>query len=464
MRRVLALAIASLAGAGSAASAATPPGSYTVVLKDSVRHPGAVAVQHSGAYGAQVRFVYRHALKGYAATIPARRLAALRSDPRVVSVSPDVRVAAAGPNSNPIALVGSVGSCVLSTCQSLPVGVDRIDGDRSSARSGDGRGSVDVNVAVLDSGIDSHHPDLNVRGGINCTNGQGFGDALGHGTDVAGVIGARDNRIGVVGIAPGAPLWAVRVLNDNGSGSTSSLLCGIDWVTGSRTDGSPDNDIAVANMSLGGQGVDDGNCGRSGGGGANAAIHLAICNSTAAGVTYVAAAGNHSTDLQDFVPAAFDEVLAVTAMVDYDGRLGGTGSQAYPECAAIYPIPQSADDSAAFFSNFATLAADRDHTIAAPGVCVLSTYSDEAPVGKARGQYALMSGTSTAAPHVSGAVALCIASGGCGGLSPGQIVQKIRSDAAAYSTANPAYGFAGDPIHTPELSRYYGHLARAGLY
>ena len=121
-----------------------------------------------------------------------------------------------------------------------------------------------------------------VAGGRNCTTGARYNDGNGHGTHVAGTIGAKDDANGVVGVAPGARLWAVRVLNNNGSGSWSSVICGIDWVTANA------NTIEVANMSLGGTGSDTG-CN-------DARLHRAICNSVAAGVTYAVAAGNESDD------------------------------------------------------------------------------------------------------------------------------------------------------------------------
>ena len=115
------------------------------------------------------------------------------------------------------------------------------------------------------------------------------------------------------------------------------------------------------------------------------------------------------------------------------------------------------DDSAAFFSNFATLAEDQAHTIAAPGVCIASTYPG--------GLYAVHTGTSFASPLVAGTVALCIASGPCAGLTPRQIIQKIVSDAAAYNNSkkNIGYGFEGDPLR-PISGKYFGYLVRAGLY
>src|SRR3954464_7645938 len=122
---------------------------------------------------------------------------------------------------------------------------------------------------------------------------------------VAGLIGAKDNGFRVVGVAPAVRLSAVRVLNDNGMGTVANIICGIDWVAATRTDADPNNDIAVANMSLGGKASspDDGQCGTTK---KQDPLHQAICRSTAAGVTYVVAAGNESVDMQTHVPAAYD--------------------------------------------------------------------------------------------------------------------------------------------------------------
>jgi subtilisin family serine protease len=324
----------------------------------------------------------------------------------------------------------------------LPTGVDRIDGELSSTVAGNGTGSVDVDVVVLDTGVDSDHPDLNVAGGVNCAPGPGrFDDGNGHGTHVAGTIAAKDDGVGVVGVAPGARIWAARVLNSARFGSFAGIICGIDWATGTRLDEDPTNDVDVANMSLSGGGSDDGECGADSGD----AFHAAICRSVAAGVTFVVAAGNQAIDLQRRVPAAYDEVLTATAVSDFDGKPGGVGA---PTCRT------DEDDTFANFSNFATLKSDRDHTIAAPGVCILSTWKN--------GGYETISGTSMATPHVAGTAALCIA-GGCGS-SPSQVMQKLRRDAQAYNTrTDTGYGFLGDPLR-PVSGKYFGFLLRAGGY
>jgi subtilisin len=336
------------------AGAAAPTSGYIVVLKGSVGSPGAVAAEQAQARGLTVGHVYRHALKGYSATMTAADAQALRADPQVASVTQD----------RPVHLDQQV----------LPTGIDRVDGELSSTVSGDRAGSVDVDVAVIDTGIDPTHPDLNVAGGVNCAPGLGFDDRNGHGSHVAGTIGARDNDLGVVGVAPGARLWAVRVLNPAGSGSFASVICGVDWVTEHAAT------IEVANMSLGGTGTEPGGRGCATGD----AFHDAVCRSVAAGVTYTVAAGNEADDAANHVPAAYDEVITVSALADFDGKPGGLGS---PTCRA------DEDDTLADFSNFGA-----DVDLIAPGVCILSTYK--------RGGYATFSGTSMASPHAGGAAAL----------------------------------------------------------
>jgi subtilisin family serine protease len=190
-------------------------------------------------------------------------------------------------------------------------------------------------------------------------------------------------------------------------------------------------------MSLGGSGTDDGNCGKTNGD----ALHKAICRSVAAGITYVAAAGNSSADLAGFTPAAYNEVLAVTAVADFDGQPGG---------GAAATCRYEVDDSAASFSNFAG-SLDAPHTIAAPGVCIQSTWLG--------GGYNTISGTSMASPHVAGTAALCIGIGACTG-DPSAVIGKLLTDAA---TQPYGYGFAGDPS-SPTAGRYYGFLIHAGGY
>jgi subtilisin len=385
---------------------------FIVVFHDDERDVDGVAAEHARLYGAAVSHRYHSALKGYAATIPLARLDDIERDPRVEFVSEDRPVAA--------------------VAQTLPTGVDRIDGESSSHYFSNTWSGIAV--AVIDTGS-GPHSDLNVVGGKNCSTGTSFADGNGHGTHVAGTIGAKNDSSGVVGVAPGIPIYSVRVLNNAGSGSWSSVVCGIDWVTANASN----LNIKVANMSLGGTGTDDSNCGQTN----NDALHKAICGSVAAGVTYVVAAGNSNTNLAGFVPAAYDEVLAVTAMADFNGQPGG---------GAAATCRSDVDETPADFSNFAAAGtADANHTIAAPGVCILSTWKN--------GGYNTISGTSMASPHVAGTAALCIGTGQCTG-TPSTVINKLRFDA---STQGVDYGFSGDP-HSPIGDRYYGYLIRAGGY
>lgn len=392
------------------------PSQYVVVLRDGF-DPLAIAREHANTHALSVAFVYEYALKGYAARIPAGRLSVLERDPRVLFISEDRPVKA--------------------MVQTLPTGVDRIQGDLSSTQSGDSSGAVSTAVAVIDTGIDTRHRDLNVIGGKNCsTGGKSFTDGNGHGTHVAGTVAAIDNGAGVVGVAPGAPLFAVRVLDDSGSGTTSSVICGIDWVTANAAS----NGIKVVNMSLGGGGSDDENCGNTNGD----AMHKAICGSVAQGLTYIVSAGNSAIDFAKVVPAAYNEVLTVTAIADFNGQPGG---------GAAATCRSGTDDTTADFSNFTTIGStDEGHTIAAPGVCISSTWLNRS--------YNTLSGTSMAAPHIAGLAALCINSGACSGLAPSQIIDKLRSDAAQQPAT---YGFTGDPNASDGI-RYYGYLGYGGDY
>ena len=282
---------------------------------------------------------YGAALKGFAAAIPAGKVGAVRSDPRVAFVARDREVHV--------------------SAQTLPKGVNRVDADLSSVQANNGSGAVNADIAILDSGIYTRHPDLNVAGGKDCSSdGKNtyFSDDNGHGSHVAGTAAAEDNASGVVGVAPGARLWAVKVLKADGFGSWSDIICGIDWVTLKA------GTLEAANMSLGDRitkngTADDGNCGHSN----HDPLHKAICSSVAAGVPYVVAAGNSDRNVADYVPASYDEVITVSALADYNGLPGGGAPRT---CYEGGP-----DDTFARFSNFGT-----DVDVGAPGVCIKSTW------------------------------------------------------------------------------------------
>lgn len=358
--------------------------------------------------------------------------------------------------------------------QMLPNGIARI----GAANPGDTPLDFsDVGVAVIDTGIDLSNPDLNVVGGVDCSSGAGgynagnvrieggqrsiwepaprdaegepvpdfltfdglefeiqtlerphliggrnvratgYDDGNGHGTHVAGIIGARDNGTGVVGVAPNASLYAVRVLGNSGGGSIENLICGLDWVEANA------DVIDVANMSLGARAPvkimdviepcdtdeadyppyiqrtellkDE--------------LHEAVCDVVEAGVTLVVAAGNGWGDAGTVIPAAYPEVITVSSFADFDGLPGGLAVDADPD-PDVNTVSQCADMGGtddAFYSHLNGAPAlgygsfgGETVDIAAPGVCVFSTFPNFG--------FASLTGTSMATPHVTGTVARLI--------------------------------------------------------
>ena len=363
MRRLPAAALACLvtagcfvAGAGpaTAAPAAAAPGRTRPAPLRGVGLPGAVpdryvvvlktaaaggsdsqatldgAVRDARQAGARVYRRYRSAIHGYAAEMDAAQVQAARQDPMVAFVEADRVVTTLGSRST-----GSWGQ-------------DRIDArsglDGQLTTAGDGTG---VTAYVIDTGIRASHQDLGGRvssGYTAISDGNGTDDCNGHGTHVAGTIGSN-----TYGVAPGVQLVAVRVLGCSGSGSSSGVIAGVDWVTAHHAASS------VANLSLGGS--------------AYSALDHAVADSIASGVTYAVAAGNDAADACGTSPARLPEAITVAAST-------------------------SADTSASF-SNYGSCV-----DLYAPGQGITSTVntSDTAT--------ATWSGTSMATPHVSGVAAV----------------------------------------------------------
>jgi hypothetical protein len=385
-----------LAGAADAGTSAPKAAATHIVAVRTGVDPARLA----GRYGIAVEDVWDAALNGFSAALSSKQVKALSKDADVDSVSANTEFRFADVNAPQI--VGT--------------GVERIGGLASPTAQIDGSDErVDADIAMIDSGIASH-PDLNLVGGYDCGKSGSYADTEGHGTWTAGIAAGIDNEIGVVGSAPGARLWALRV-SDGKHIKSSYLICALEWVTEHAST------IEVANMSVGGPGSDNGNCGiisRSNGkkDKVKDPLHTAICTVVEAGVTVTVSAGNSSQDAGEEVPAAYDEVVTVSAFTDFDGLPGGAGT---PECLEGAGFEEE-DDTFAFFSNFGP-----DVDIAAPGVCIEGPTFDG---------YAIGDGTSASAPFVAGAAALYIAN------NPGASPAQVKAALIANRDAAP---MAGDP-------------------
>jgi subtilisin len=340
------------------------PGSWIVTLAAGTPAPG-VAAGLARANGGRAGLVFGTALNGFQFLGSEAAAANLARHPDVIRVEADRTLSIAS--------------------DSYPLGLQRIDADTAHGSGAGGSGAV---VAILDTGIETTHGDLTanvLRGtggavvGTSCIAGEGFlDDGNGHGTHVAGTVAAAANGVGVVGVAPAAKVVPVKVLSSSGSGSWASVICGIDWVTANAAD----HGIGVANMSLSGSGTAGANCEAS-------ALRAAICASVGSGVTYVVAASNDGRDASGYVPAAYPEVITVSAYEDRDGTTADIG------CSGRGPF-QQCDERLATFSNYG-----RAIDLMAPGVRIHSTDRTNT--------YSTKSGTSMAAPHVAGVAALVLA-------------------------------------------------------
>ena len=351
------------------------PGQYIVVLNDDVlnlRDILSEVAKKVNIEGTEILYIYEDVLNGFAISVPNERIIeVLEQSPFVDHIEKD--------------------KVVKAFAQTLPSGVNRVDGDLSSTKSGSGSGVINTDIAILDSGIYTSHSDLNVYHQKSFVSGTSSGnDDNGHGTHVAGIAAAKDNSIGVVGVAPGAKLWAIKVLDRNGSGALSTIIKGIDYIRQYA------NQIEVANLSLGCE------CKSS-------AFDTAINNAVKAGITFVVASGNSGKVASTFSPANNPNVIAVSAIGDSDGKCGGTGPS----------TGSGKDDTLASFSNYGSVV-----DIAAPGTKIYSTYKGNS--------YATMSGTSMASPHVAGAAALYEASHP--GASPSEVRNALLSGGSTSST------------------------------
>jgi len=342
------------------------PGQYLVVFRDARVAKDAVDTEADGlarSHGGRVFATWRHAVRGFAAYLSAAQAQALAQDPRVAWVEEDAEVHAD------------------TTQTGATWGLDRIDQrnlplDGSYTFNVNGTG---VNAYIIDTGIRVTHTEFGGRasGAFTAVNdGNGTNDCNGHGTHVSGTVGGA-----TFGVAKNVRLFAVRVLDCNGSGTTAGVISGVDWVTNNHL--SP----AVANMSLGG--------------GASATLDQAVQNSINSGVTYAIAAGNSNADACTQSPA----------------RVG----------AAITVGASDINDVRATFSNFGTCV-----DIFGPGVNITSSWATSDTATNT------ISGTSMATPHVTGTAALFLQANPSA--TPAQVASALVSNATVGVLASVGTG------------------------
>jgi subtilisin family serine protease len=328
----------------AAVAAGAPPNraSYIVVLNPNAGPSASVAAELSGRWGGAVSYVYSYALQGFALTLPPQAIAGISHDPRVAYVEAD-------------------GVVTADTTQSGATwGIDRVDqhalplsGTFTYTRTGAG-----VKAYIIDTGIRFTHSQFGgraIKGVDEVTSGGTAADCNGHGTHVAGTVGGS-----TYGVAKGVTLVAVRVLNCNGSGTTSGVIAGVDWVTGNHAAGQP----AVANMSLGG--------------GASTALDSAVSRSITDGVSYAIAAGNGNA-----------AGVAQNACNTSPARV----------VAAMTVSATDRTDTKASWANYGTCV-----DWFAPGVGITSAWDTSNTATRT------ISGTSMATPHTAGVAALYLQS------------------------------------------------------
>jgi subtilisin family serine protease len=429
---VLLSAFAVPLAAEAASSSDTTTQRYIVTLApNSYNFRGYFAQWLAHSVGFRVDQSFDSVIKGFTANLTSQQVSSLLSISQVISIQRDLP------------------THMTDTGQTTPTGVQRIGDLANSTANINGSGpDLNINVATLDSGI-GPNPDLNVKGGFNALNVSpsgtpnpqdcsaptsdpgSYADDNGHGTHVAGTIAAKDDGEGVVGVAPGAGLYAVKVFDNTGNGYVSYIICGMDWIAANAQ---ADN-IKAVNFSGAWSGTNSLDCGaaewvsvpgrwwRSWQ--AEDTAHEAVCNLVNTyGIPMIVAAGNDGKDAKNTLPAAYPEVISVGAIVDTNGVGGAPGPAS----------SWGADESRASFSNYGSAV-----TVYAPGVNILSDW----PLGNtndgADGVSGLniISGTSMATPHVTGAVLLYLLNHP--GASPAAIKSALVSNGEAGNWGKP-YG------------------------
>jgi serine protease len=367
------------------------PGRYIVVLKDddqTARQNARVITDDlTRQFGGRVVHRFEHTIRGFSVAMSATNAAALARHPRVRYVEQDSE------------------RFIVATQTSATWGLDRID-QRDRPLDGSytyNTVAANVSVYVIDTGIRATHTEFGTRvstlGFTSINDGNGTNDCNGHGTHVAGTIGGV-----TYGVAKSVTLHAVRVLDCNGSGSTSGVIAGVDWVTANRT--LP----AVANMSLGG--------------GASTALDDAVRRSITAGVTYAIAAGNSNADACASSPARVSQALTVGSSTSGDVRSS--------------------------FSNFGTCV-----DVFAPGSSITSAWNTSNTATNT------ISGTSMATPHVAGAAAVYLATDPVA--TPSTVHAAIVNNASVNKLSSIGAGspnrllysiFGGTPVDTPPVANF----------
>lgn len=316
--------------------------------KKAVKAKSAEILERAGISDGEIGHVYGTAIKGFSVKIPPGQLKKLEADASVLLIEEDQVVTLVKPNKKPDKPGNPGGGAEEpepDPNQETPWGITRVGG------AADGTG-IDKVAWVLDTGIDHDHPDLNVdasRGALY-VRGKSTDDDNGHGSHVAGTIAAINNGIGVVGVAAGATVIPVKVLDRRGSGSYSAIIAGVDFVAANANSGD------VANMSLGG--------------GYSKALNDAVIAAAQQGIIFTLAAGNERTDANLKSPASANH-------------------------GNIYTVSGcDINDNWYTYSNYGNPTVD----VCAPGVNVLSCYKN--------GGYITYSGTSMSAPHVAGILLL----------------------------------------------------------
>ena len=391
--------------------------SYVIQLKS-----GADVQKVMTKHGLQAKYIYGKAVNGFASKVPYGQLKKLESDTDVLSVSLDRQVKAhvkpdkpgKPPKEDPTPVSNQI----------IPSGVERI-GAASVDLSYSGNG---VGVAIVDTGIDFAHIDLNVS--LDCfyaPHSTSCQDDEGHGTHVGGIVAALDNDSDVVGVAPSATLYAVKVLDSAGSGYDSDIIAGLDWIATNAATLNPP--INVVNMSLGREGtVDD-----------NPAMHTAIQNLYNTGISVITSAGNDPyTEVSQNIPAGYPEVMAIASTTAVQGKAPKNGL-----CKGAY----ISRDTASYFTTDGA-----EVTVSAPGA-----HKEDVKVNcnlvldgilslLLGGGTTRMSGTSMSSPHVAGVVALMYEKDGL--LTPELVRSALKAgadmvDVAPFDSPTSVYTYDG---------------------